>query len=220
MTATPDPGQRQFWRDLRKGFRLMLQSLCITGQMAWATLTAIPFVLRRGGDPEADAELDRVLKDPVSAGSAASLRRMADRIDGRVDRSTSASTPELLEQQDRTLIRLRREVACRVGTTPLEREIARYTVLWRLDIRPALAMSGADALRWILSRIEDESQENLAHDHWHPELAGPLQILVMAVRQALERAGERTVWLSADGYTEVEHDVDARGPRESVQGAL
>lgn len=209
MTATPDPGQRLLWRDLRKGCRLMLQSLGVTGQLAWATLTAIPFVLRHGADPGADAELDHVLKDPVSAGSAAALRRMADRIDGRVDRSTSAPTPELLEQQDRTLIRLRREVAGRVGDTPLEREIARYTVLWRLDITPALAMSGADALRWLLSRIEDESHENLVHDHYHPELAGPLQILVMALRQALERAGERTVWLSADGFTEVEHDVDA-----------
>ena len=70
-------------------------------------------------------------------------------------------------------------------------------------------MRGADALRWTLSRIEDESHENLVHDHWHSELAGPLQVLVMVLRQALERAGERTAWISVDGERELHHDTDA-----------
>lgn len=114
----------------------------------------------------------------------------------RAQDSRQASA-ELLEQQERSLRALRLEVGRRLNGKGLEGYVGRYTVLWRLDVGPALTMRGADALRWILSRIEDEAAENLAHDHWHPDVAGPLQVLVLALRQALERAGEGTAWVPA-----------------------
>ena len=122
-----------------------------------------------------------------------------------------ASNAELLEQQERTLHELRKELDSRLSMTTLERELGRYTVLWRLDVGPALTMRGTDALRWILSRIEDESHENLVHDHWHPEIAGPLQVLLVSLRQALQRAGESTAWVSVDGERGLDHDTDRSG---------
>ena len=127
---------------------------------------------------------------------------------GRPRVDARESSAELLEQQERKLRKLRGEVGRQaIGLKTLKQHHL-YTVLIRLDIRPMLSMQGADALRWILSRIEDECHENLVHDHWHPERAGPLQALVMTLQQALERAGERTAWVSVDGKRELRHDID------------
>ena len=121
---------------------------------------------------------------------------------------TRGSDAELLEQERRKLGRLRGEVGRQAIGLKAQDQHRMFTVLMRLNIGPMLTMQGADALRWILSRLEDEAAENLVHDHWHPEIAGPLQALVMTLQQALERAGERTAWVSSDGKRELRHDID------------
>jgi len=112
-------------------------------------------------------------------------------------RGSRQTNTEPLEQQEQTLRELRLEAERRQTALQALRQADLYTVLRRLDVEPILNMRGADALRWILSRIQDEAEQNLVQDHWHPEIAKPLRALVMALRQALERAGESMAWVPA-----------------------
>ncbi len=199
MTETPGTEPRRLWSDLRAGFQFMLQSLDVTLALAWCTVTAIPHALRVGIDAQDIEELDAMKETTEGPKAAASLRRLA----ARIDESRGVGRMGDME-------RVPREGADRLvtmtpaGAAMLEEDALRYTVLRRLDLGPILTMGGADALLWILSRVEDEVAENLVSDHWHPQIAGPLQVLLVALRQSLERAGERTAWVSADGKREAQ----------------
>lgn len=204
MTSTPGTEQRRLWSDLRAGFQFMLKSLDVTLALAWCTVTAIPHALRVGIDAQDIVELDAMKETAEGPKAAASLRRLAERI----DESRGVGAMGDME-------RVPRDGADRLVTmTPagmarIQEDVLRYTVLAQLDVGPALSRPGAAAIRWVLSRVEDEVAENLVPDHWHPQIAGPLQVLLVALRQALERAGERTVWVSAGGEREFDHDIDA-----------
>ncbi len=50
-------------------------------------------------------------------------------------------------------------------------------------------------LNWLVSRLEDEADENLAHDHFHPEIAGPLQGLRRVLVERMEEAGLTYTWV-------------------------
>lgn len=80
-----------------------------------------------------------------------------------------------------------------------------YVQLQYLDLEPLLrsvAQSpGREAsmitLRWLLSRLADEEVANLAPDHFHPEVAAPLQALHHAIVSAMERAGVDYLWATS-----------------------
>ena len=77
-------------------------------------------------------------------------------------------------------------------------EAGLFWVLGNLDLRPVMTLPAADAIRWLLSRIEDEAVANLGdpqEGRCHPEIAGPLQALLMALWPAMERAGESAAWV-------------------------
>lgn len=192
---------RQLWSDLRAGFQFMLKSLDVTLALAWCTVTAIPHALRVGIDAQDIAELDAMKETGEGPKAAASLRRLAARVEESRGEGAMGDTERVPREGMDRLVTM-----TPAGIAKFEDEVLRYTVLRRLDLGPALTMGGADALRWILSRIEDETAENLVHDHWHPQIAGPLQVLLVALRQSLERAGERTAWVSADGKREALRD--------------
>lgn len=76
-----------------------------------------------------------------------------------------------------------------------------FTTLHRLKFREALELlSGEKLLLWLVSRLEDEYVENLVEDHYHPEIAAPLQGLVRALVERMEAEGLSYVWLSGRNY--------------------
>ena len=207
MTSTPGNERRRLWSDLCAGFQFMLMSLDVTLSLAWCTVTAIPHALRVGIDAQDIAELEGMKETAQGPKAAASLRRLAARIEesrgeGAMGDGATGDTGRVPREGEDRVVNM-----TPAGLTKFENEVLRYTVLRRLDLEPALTMPGADAIRWVLSRVEDEAAENLVHDHWHPQIAGPLQVLLVALRQALERAGERTAWVSADGKRELDHEL-------------
>jgi len=204
MRSTPGTEERHLWRDLRVGFRFMLRSLDVTLSLAWCTVTAIPHALRVGISAQDIAELDGMKETATGPKAAASLRRLAERIDETRGVGAMGDTERVPRPGEDRLVTM-----TPAGLEKVQDDIRRYTVLWNLDLEPALTMPAADAIRWLLSRVEDEVAENLVPDHWHPQIAGPLSVLMVALRQALERAGERTAWVSADGERELRHDIDA-----------
>ena len=204
MTSTPGTEQRGLWSDLRAGFQLMLRSLDVTLTLAWCTVTAIPHALRVGVDAQDIEALDSMKETAEGPKAAASLRRLAARIEESRGEGAMGDMERVPRDGEDRLVTM-----TPAGLAKIQDEVLRYTVLRQLDLEPALTMPAADAIRWVLSRVEDEVAENLVPDHWHPQIAGPLQVLLVALRQALERAGERTVWVSADGRRELDHDIDA-----------
>ena len=119
------------------------------------------------------------------------------------------SWPRRLRPEDPFVryVRLRREWQeaadrLRMGPTTGARlafdEAGRFWVLGNLDLRPVMTLPTADAFRWLLSRIEDETVANLGdpqEGRRHPEIASPLQALLMALWPAMERAGESAAWV-------------------------
>ncbi len=76
-----------------------------------------------------------------------------------------------------------------------------YTRLPYLDLQEALEgmsrqerTAAVKMLNWLVSRLEDEADENVAHDHWHPEIAGPLQGLRRVLVEKMEAAGFPYTW--------------------------
>jgi len=203
MTSTPGTEERRLWSDLCAGFQLMLRSLDVTMTLAWCTVTAIPHALRHGVGAQDILELDAMKETAEGPKAAASLRRLAARIDESRGVGAMGDMERVPRDGGDRLVTM-----TLAGLTKIQEDVDRYTVLRRLDLGPALTMPAGDAIRWLLSRVEDEVAENLVPDHWHPQIAGPLQVLLVAIRQALERAEERTVWVSADGKRERGHDSD------------
>ena len=204
MTSTPGTEERRLWRDLRAGFQFMLRSLDVTLMLAWCTVTAIPHALRVGVNAQDIAELDAMKETADGPRAAASLRRLAARIEESRGEGAMGDMERVPRDGEDRLVTM-----TPAGLAKMQDEVLRYTVLRQLDLEPALTMPAAAAIRWVLSRVEDEVAENLVPDHWHPQIAGPLQVLLVALRQALERAGERTAWVSADGQRELDHDSHA-----------
>ena len=58
--------------------------------------------------------------------------------------------------------------------------------------------AASDITNYLVSRLIDEAQANRAEDHWHPEIAAPLQEMADAWIEAMAEAGVEYEWSPAD----------------------
>lgn len=83
--------------------------------------------------------------------------------------------------------------------------MSRYTTLQYLNFGPALELDGKTAIMWLISRIEDERDENRAYDHWHPEIGVPLDDLMNTLKSRLGESGVEFEWIRPDASARNHH---------------
>ena len=70
-------------------------------------------------------------------------------------------------------------------------KIRLLTTAHKADLGPILKRGSAlDMANYLISRLIEERDENLVHDHFHPELADPLDVMTGWWLASLEGAGE------------------------------
>lgn len=74
----------------------------------------------------------------------------------------------------------------------------RLTTANRINLtQPIQDGSAAGMAMYLISRLIDERDANSAHDHWHPEVADPLNEMAKAITRALKSAGITYEYVSA-----------------------